>query len=229
MKERDVDATWTSTAGLTTLHFTQKAGALGLSVAKIDRAATPNHQIQLASTATDSPLNDDKFTDKSKQIKVTKNGTPLEYNASLGAGQFSYANGVITLGDDIVTGQTYKIYVQAGDAEAEEVTVTVAAYDLTWTNSGSYALAAAKEANTYTLVIRGVAAGYSATIAAGGTDAAQIASCSTSAQSPAKVGNNGELIVKFTTLANATAADKSATVTVTVNGNNFVINVTQAH
>ena len=222
VEDRNVDATWTSTAGMTTLHFTQKAGALGLSVAGINKN---DKEITLASTATGTPLADGMFTDKSKQIKVTKDGTPLVYNDSHGAGQFSYANGVIELGDAINAGQTYKIYVQAKDAAPEEVNVTVAAYDLAWSNGGHYDLSASNSVNTYSIVIRGVEAGQ--TVSGAKTGDNQIDSYTITPLAPSTVGANGEVVVTITTKANTSGSATTAVLTLTVNSKTFAINVKQ--
>jgi hypothetical protein len=228
VENRNVDATWSSTAGSTTLYFTQKAGALGLSVAGINQST---RKITLASSAVANassvdPLDNTMFTDMSKQIKVTKDGTPLGYIASSpGAGKFSYANGVIELGDAINAGQTYKIYVQAKDAAPEEVTVTVAAYDVAWSNGGDYELSASNSVNTYSIVIRGVEAGQIVSGAISGDD--QIASHTITPKDPSTVGANGEVVVTITTKANTSGSATTAVLTLTVNSKTFAIKVKQ--
>jgi hypothetical protein len=229
VKDRNAgNATWSGASSSVTLTFKQKAGALGLSVAGVNKTGK---KITLASTATETPFDNDNFgtggSEKSSRIKVTKNSTPLGYNATPATGQFSFADGVITFYDDITTGDTYKIYVQAGDAEAEEVTITIGAYETAWAASGSYTLAATSAANTYTVTIRGAEVGKAVNVAdPTGSRASQLVAPSSIYP---KVGANGEILIKIPVNANAgdAVAEGEAKFVVTVNGATFTINVTQ--
>ena len=61
---------------------------------------------------------------------VWKNGTPMIFKDSAPATDsnefhFDASNSKITLGTAAATGDRYKVYIQAGDAEAETVEITI--------------------------------------------------------------------------------------------------------
>lgn len=104
------------------VNFTQKAAALGLGVSGTDGSA----DLALTKTATGSDWGD--VTTDADHIKVWKNGTPMIYTSSTPTGnqfKFDASNNKIILGTGAESGQKYKVYIQAGDAEAETKEITI--------------------------------------------------------------------------------------------------------
>lgn len=105
------------------LNIIQLAHVLGLANSAV---AATDTEIVLTSTANDIDWTADVNT---ADIAVVKNGTPMTYNATPGAGQFGWdaTNHKITLnaGEAIASGDIFVITVKAGDAPAETITVSI--------------------------------------------------------------------------------------------------------
>ena len=103
------------------VNFTQRAAALGLTVSGQNESA----DLSLTKTATNAWTD---VTADADHIKVWKNGTPMIYVSGTPSGnQFTFdaSNNKITLGTNAATNDKYKVYIKAGDAEAETVEITI--------------------------------------------------------------------------------------------------------
>ena len=101
------------------LNIVQLAKALDLAAPTTpvagDGTITPNYGTTVADWATDL-----------QSIKVLKNGIVLtKVDSAPTDGQYSFATGTITLGTNAASGDVYSITIQAGDAAAETITVTI--------------------------------------------------------------------------------------------------------
>ena len=101
------------------LNIVQLAKALGMTATTVssgDVTITPTYGTTVSDWATDL-----------KSIKVLKNGIALtKVDSAPVDGQFSFATGTITLGTNAASGDVYIITIQAGDAAAETIKITVA-------------------------------------------------------------------------------------------------------
>ena len=99
------------------LNVVQLAKALGMAAPASPTAGT---------TITPTYTADVTWASDLKSITVLKNGKKLtKVDASPTDGQFSFADGTITLGTPSVAGEKYTITIQAGDAAEETITVTI--------------------------------------------------------------------------------------------------------